>query len=55
MSCKSPLFLSVQQVALPVTVFKILAFTGIHTAGVTSSKLVLPTKFNQEDGYKSRT
>jgi hypothetical protein len=27
-----------------MTTLVILAFTGIHTAGVTSSKLVLPTK-----------
>ena len=27
----------------------------IHTAGVTSSKLVLPTKFKLENGDKSRT
>jgi hypothetical protein len=40
---------------LPMRTLVILAFTGIHTAGVTSSKLVLPTKFNLENGDKLRT
>ena len=39
----------------PMKTLLILAVTGIHTAGVTSSKLVLPTTIHMGCGYKSRT